>query len=171
MPRRGMGIKRSFLTGRLVWCISETGPRRWCSPDASRVESWRETTRERIFKWMPGSRGRTLLAWAAVAAILVFGWGAYAGTLLSLVGFDLDWRGIVCDGEYLPPSCAPTGWRKFEMIITLAQLVALPVLVFKGVRLASGAWFDRGWMLGLAAVLLVCIAVAPLNNPQLSYLP
>ena len=131
-----------------------------------------ETTSERIFKWMPGSRRRTLLAWAVVAAILVFGWGACAGALLSLVGFDLGWRGIVCDGEYLPPSCASTsGWRKFEMSITLAQLVALPVLVFEGVRLASGVWFDRGWMLWLAAVLLVCIAVAPLNDPQLSYLP
>ena len=57
------------------------------------------------------------------------------------------------------------------MIITLAQLVALPVLGAMGVRLASGAWFVRRWMLGLAAVLLVGIAVAPLNNPQLSYFP
>jgi hypothetical protein len=57
------------------------------------------------------------------------------------------------------------------MIITLAQLVALPILVFKGIRLASGAWFDRGWMLWLFAGLLICVAVAPLNNPSLSYLP
>lgn len=56
------------------------------------------------------------------------------------------------------------------MTITLAQLVALPILVFKGIRSASGVWFDRGWMLWLSAVLLICIAVAPLNNPHLSYL-
>jgi hypothetical protein len=57
------------------------------------------------------------------------------------------------------------------MTITLAQFVALPILVFKGVRSASGAWFERGWMLWLSAVLLICISAAPLNNPHLSYLP
>jgi hypothetical protein len=130
-----------------------------------------ETTSERISDWIPGSRRRNVLAWAAAGAILVLGWGAYAGTLLSIAGVE-GWSGIACDGEYRSASCASTsGWRRFEMTITLAQLVALPVLVFKGVRLASGAWFDRGWMLWLAAVLLLCIAVAPLNNPQLSYLP
>jgi hypothetical protein len=94
-----------------------------------------ETTRTQISSWVPGSRRRSLVAWAAVIAILVLSWGAYAGTLLSLMGFDLDWRGIVCGGEYLPASCAPkSGWRKFEMIITLAQLVVLPFLTFKGVK-------------------------------------
>jgi hypothetical protein len=131
-----------------------------------------ETTRTQISGWATGSRRRSLIAWAAVVAILVLGWGAYAGTLLSLVGFDLEWRGIVCGGEYLPASCAPkSGWRKSEIIITLAQLVVFPILTFKGVRSASGAWFNRGWMLWLAAALLICIAVAPLNNPYLSYLP
>lgn len=131
-----------------------------------------ETTSERVSNWTPGSRRRTLLAWAAVAAILILGWGAYAGTLLSTVEFDFGWRGVVCDGEYLPRSCAPkSGWRKFEMILTLAQLVVLPILTFKGVRSASGSWFDRGWMLWLSAVLLICVAVAPLSNPYLSYLP
>ena len=130
-----------------------------------------ETTSERISNWPPGSRSRTLLAWAAVAAILVLGWGAYAGTLLSIAGLD-GLAGIACDGEHRSASCAPkSGWRKFEMTFTLAQLVALPILVFKGVRSASGAWFHRGWMLWLSAVLLICIAVAPLNNPHLSYLP
>jgi hypothetical protein len=130
-----------------------------------------ETTSERISDWIPGSRRRNVLAWAAAGAILVLGWGAYAGTLLSIAGVE-GWSGIACDGEYRSASCASTsGWRQIEMTITLAQLVVLPVLVFKGVRLASGAWFDHGWMLWLAAVLLVCIAVAPLNNPQLSYLP
>ena len=129
-----------------------------------------ETTSERISNWIPGSRRRNVLAWAAAGAILVLGWGAYAGTLLSIAGVD-GWSGIACDGEYRPASCASTsGWRQFEMIITLAQLVALPILVFKGVGLASGPWFDRGWMLWLSAVLLICVAVAPLNNPHLSYL-
>ena len=129
-----------------------------------------ETTSERISSWIPTSRRRTLLAWAAVTAILILGWGAYAGTLLSIAGLD-GLAGITCDGEYRLPSCAPeSGWQKFEMTITLAQLVALPILAFKGVRSASGAWFDRGWMLWLSAVLLICIAVAPLNNPHLSYL-
>lgn len=129
------------------------------------------TTSQRISKWTPGSRTRSFLAWAAVAAILVLGWGAYAGTLLSIAGLD-GWSGIACDGEYRPVSCASTsGWRQFEMAITLAQLVALPILVFKGIRSASGPWFDRGWMLWLSAVLLTCITVAPLNNSQLSYLP
>ncbi len=130
-----------------------------------------ETTREPISSWIPGSRRRNVLAGAAVAAILVLGWGAYAGTFLSIAGAQ-SWSGIACDGEYRSASCASTSvWRQFEMTITLAQLVALPILVFNGIRLASGAWFARGWMLWLAAVLLVCIAVAPLNNPQLSYLP
>ena len=129
------------------------------------------TTSERISSWTPGSRRRNVLAWAAVAAILVLGWGAYAGTLLSIAGLD-GWSGIACDGEYRSASCASTsGWRQFEMTITLAQLVALPILVFKGIRSASGGWFDRGWMLWLSAVLLICIAVAPLNNSQLSYRP
>jgi hypothetical protein len=130
-----------------------------------------ETTSERLSRWAPASRRRAILAWAAVAATLALGWGAYTGTLLSVVGFD-GWSGFACDGEYRPASCAPkSGWRQFEMTITLAQLVALPILVFKGIRTASGAWFDRGWMLWLSALLLVCIAVAPLNNPHLSYLP
>jgi len=129
-----------------------------------------ETTSERISSWTPAGRRRTLLAWAAVAAVLVFGWGAYAGTLLSIAGLD-GLAGIACDGEYRPASCGPrSGWREFEMTITLAQLVALPVLVFKGIRSASGVWFNRGWMLWLSAVLLICVAVAPLNNPHLSYL-
>ena len=129
-----------------------------------------ETMSGRISSWSPDSRRRTFLAWVAVAAILVLGWGAYAGTLLSIAGVD-GWSGIACDGEHRPASCAPgSGWRKFEMTVTLAQLVALPTLVFKGIRSASGAWFDRGWMLWLSAVLLLCIAVAPLNNPHLSYL-
>ncbi|MHA7222392.1 hypothetical protein ACX80S_08750 [Arthrobacter sp. RHLT1-20] len=124
-----------------------------------------------LSKWAPGDRSRTVLAWAAVTAILILGWGAYTGTVLSIAGFD-GWPGIACDGESRPAYCAPQpGWRKFEMTITLAQLVALPVLVFKGTRSASGVWFDRGWMLWLSAVLLICIAVAPLNNPHLSYLP
>jgi hypothetical protein len=98
-----------------------------------------ETTSERISSWTPGSRRRKVLAWAAVAAILVLGWGAYAGTLLSIAGLH-GWSGIACDGEYRPASCASTsGWRQFEMTITLAQLVALPILVFKGIRSASGA--------------------------------
>lgn len=131
-----------------------------------------ETTRTQISSWVPGSRRRSLVAWAAVVATLVLGWGAYAGTLLSLVGFDLDWRGIVCGGEYLPASCAPkSGWRKFEMIVTLAQLAVLPFLTFKGVKWASGPWLNRGWMLWLSAILLICISVAPLNNPYLNYLP
>jgi hypothetical protein len=97
-----------------------------------------ETTSERISDWIPGSRRRNVLAWAAAGAILVLGWGVYAGTLLSIAGVD-GWSGIVCDGEYRSASCASTsGWRQFEMTITLAQLVTLPVLVFKGVRLASG---------------------------------
>ena len=130
-----------------------------------------ETTSQRISYWTPGSRRRNVLAWAAAAVILVLGWGAYAGTLLSIAGLD-GWAGIACDGEYRSASCASTsGWQQFEMTITLAQLVALPILVFNGVRLASGTWFDRGWMLWLSAVLLVLIAVAPLNNLQLSYLP
>jgi hypothetical protein len=130
-----------------------------------------ETTSERISSWTPGSRRRNFLAWAAVAAILVLGWGAYAGTLLSIAGLD-GWSGIACDGEYRPAACASTsGWRQLELTITLAQLVALPILVFKGIRSASGAWFDHGWMLWLSAALLICIAVAPLNNSQLSYLP
>lgn len=57
------------------------------------------------------------------------------------------------------------------MIITLAQLVVFPVLTFKGVRSASGPWFNRGWMLWVAAALLICIVAAPLNNPYLNYLP
>lgn len=129
-----------------------------------------ETMSGRISSWSPASRGRTLLAWVAVAAILVLGWGAYAGTLLSIAGLD-GLAGIACDGEYRPAACAPgSGWRKFEMTITLAQLVALPILVFKGIKSASGAWFDRGWMLWLSVVLLICIAAAPLNNPHLIYL-
>lgn len=130
-----------------------------------------ETTNERISNWTPGSRRRTFLAWAAVAAVLILGWGAYAGTLLSIAGLD-GLAGIACDDEYRSTSCAPkSGWRKFEMTITLAQLVVLPILVFKAVRSASGAWFERGWMLWPSAVLLICIAVAPLSNPHLSYLP
>lgn len=129
-----------------------------------------ETTRKRISNWIPGSRRRNVLAWATVVAILVLGWGAYAGTLLSIAGAQ-GWSGIACDGEYRSATCASMSvWRQLEMTITLAQLVAMPILVFNGVRLASGAWFDRGWMLWLAAVLLICIAVTPLNNPQLSYL-
>lgn len=129
-----------------------------------------ETRNGRISIWAPAGRRRTLLAWASVAAILVLGWGVYAGTLLSIAGLD-GWAGIACDGEYRPASCAPRpGWREFEMSITLAQLVALPILVFKGIRSASGVWFDHGWMLWLSAVLLICIAVAPLNNPHVSYL-
>ena len=131
-----------------------------------------ETTSERISNWAPGSRRRSVLAWVAVGAILVLGWGAYLGTLLSIAGLDGDWRGIACGSEYLPPSCASkSGWRKFEMTITLAELIALPILAFKGIRSAAGTWFDRGWMLWHSAGLLVCIAVAPLNNPHLSYLP
>ena len=57
------------------------------------------------------------------------------------------------------------------MTITLAQLIALPIIAFKGIRSASGTWFDRGWMLWLSAGLLIFIAVAPLYNPHLSYFP
>ena len=130
-----------------------------------------EATSVRLSKWAPASGRRTVLAWAEVAMILVLGWGAYTGTLLPIAGFG-GWPGIAWDGEERPASCAPTpGWRKFEMAITLAQLVAIPVLVFKGSRSAWRAWFDRSWMLWLSAVLLTCIAVAPLSNPHLGYLP
>ena len=130
-----------------------------------------ETTSERNSSWAPASRRRNALAWAAVAAVMVLGWGAYAGTLLSMAGLD-GWSGIACGGEYRPASCTPaSAWRQVEMTITLAQLVALPILIFKGIRSASGAWFDCGWMLWLSAVLLICIEAAPLNNPYLSYLP
>ena len=131
-----------------------------------------EATRTQLSNWVPGSRKRSLVAWAVTIVILVLGWGAYVGTLVSIVNFDLGWRGIVCDGEYLPASCAPkSGWRKFEMLVTLAQLAVLPFLAFKGLKWASGPWFNRGWMLWLSAILLICIVVAPLNNPYLSYLP
>jgi hypothetical protein len=131
-----------------------------------------EATRAKLSDWAPGGHNRTLGAWTVTIFILVLAWGAYAGTLSSLAGFDLSWRAIVCDGEGLPAACAPNpGWRKFEMVVTLAQLVVLPFLAFKGIKWASGIWFDRGWMLWLSAILLVCIFVAPLNNPYLSYLP
>lgn len=131
-----------------------------------------ETTRNQLSSWVPGSRNRSLVAWAVTAAILILGWGAYAGTLVSIVNFDLGWHAIVRGGEYLPASCAPkSGWRKFEMLVTLAQLAALPLLAFKGTKWASGPWFNRGWMLWQSAILLICIFVAPLNNPYLSYLP
>ena len=55
-----------------------------------------ETASDRISSWTPGSRRREVLAWAAVGAIFVLGWGAYFGTLLSIAGFDGDWRGIAC---------------------------------------------------------------------------
>jgi hypothetical protein len=80
-----------------------------------------------------------------VAAILILGWGAYAGTLLSIAGVD-DWSEIACDGDYRLASCASTsGWRQF---------LALP------------SWSSRGQIgFGFGALVLPRLDAVALHGP------